>query len=390
MEDEKFLVKHTAAVHISNILTLNQRKIANVLLKNAYQELISREQHSIKTRDLLRQLGWSDSSSSNDALKKDLKVLNTTQLEWNIFKRDRRRSWNISTMLAGASIENGVITYSYSTVLRQALYNPNIYAKLDLGIQRKIQNKHAIAIWEYVMCELSIIGKRQMVSRWIPLDDIRKLLGLQDKSSYNSFKAFHRVLETAVEEINAKSEIKIETEFQKEKREVKDLRFVVSRYEPQIFTKDHAKAAKMFGLAEEQIKKDLADYGKDRVDSAIKYTSRQIINGKIINNVAAFYKMALRENWKEEVTSENVKAAQIELAIDGMPISDKIKDFLSALKEKIGAGVFNSWFSDAQYEVSEDDNTSSPFKRDYILNNFSDFISATMKKFPKITGISVR
>ncbi len=125
------LMKHTAAVHISNILSLNQRKIANILLRNAYYNLQNNECHTIQVKELLRQLGWKSSSNTTDALKYDLKALNTVQLEWNILKQDRKRTWSITTFLADAKIENGNVTYSYSKALRDALYNPNIYAKLN-------------------------------------------------------------------------------------------------------------------------------------------------------------------------------------------------------------------------------------------------------------------
>ena len=389
----QILVKHTAAVHISNVLTLNQRKIANILLKNAYSTLISHEQHTIQVRELLHQLGWRISSNSTESLKNDLIILNTTQLEWNIFKRDKKRSWSISTLLASAKIENGTVFYSYSSALRQALYNPNIYAKLDLMVQQKIKNKHSIVLWEYIMCELSAIGKRQMVTKWISLDDIRKILGLQNSSTYNSFNTLHRLLKSSIDEINQKSEINVFLEFQKEQRTVRALRFVITRRE-QISTSEYEKKAELLGVSRDQIKNDLADYGRERVDFAMEYTKKQISSGKVINNVAAFYKVALRENWGTQITSENVKAVQLEMVIEDMPVSSIVKDFLMMLRNRIGEPIFNAWFTDAIYETTYDNvliiKASSTFKRDYILNNFTEAIKIASKQFPKITGINVR
>lgn len=388
--NNQILVKHTAAVHISNVLTLNQRKIANILLKNAYSTLISHEQHTIQVRDLLCQLGWKASSNSTESLKDDLRILNTTQLEWNIFKRDRKRSWSISTLLASAKIENGTIFYSYSSTMRQALYNPNIYAKLDLMVQQKIRNKHSIVLWEYIMCELSAIGKRQMITKWLFLDDLRKILGLQNSSTYNSFNALHRLIKPAIEEINQKSEINVFLEFQKECRSVRALRFVITRSE-QISANEYAKKAELFGISVEQIKNDLADYGPERVHFAMEYTRKQISDGKVINNVAAFYKVALRENWGAQKTSENVKAVQLEMAIEELTVSNLIKNFLMALKNRVGDAIFNSWFADAAYETADDKvliiKASSSFKRDYILSNFTEAIKEQQDDFLKFRGL---
>ena len=45
------------------------------------------------------------------------------------------------------------------------------------------------------------------------------------------------------------------------------------------------------------------------------------------------------------------------------------------------------------YETTNDNvliiKTSSTFKRDYILNSFTEIIKATAKEFPKISGINV-
>ena len=41
------LKKHVAAIHIGSDLTLVERKMANVLLLNAYEELLTTRTHSI-------------------------------------------------------------------------------------------------------------------------------------------------------------------------------------------------------------------------------------------------------------------------------------------------------------------------------------------------------
>jgi len=46
-ETPRELKKHVGAIHIRNSLTLLQRKVANVLLLNAYENLLSRETQSL-------------------------------------------------------------------------------------------------------------------------------------------------------------------------------------------------------------------------------------------------------------------------------------------------------------------------------------------------------
>lgn len=50
--DKYEVVKHLGAVHISNTLSLLERKISNVLLRHAWDHLLEREVHSISIRAL--------------------------------------------------------------------------------------------------------------------------------------------------------------------------------------------------------------------------------------------------------------------------------------------------------------------------------------------------
>ena len=76
------LKKHIAAIHISNRLTLTQRKASNVLLYNAYDSLLTARVHRIRVKDLAEAIGFN--THNLDPLKEALKTLARTVLEWNI------------------------------------------------------------------------------------------------------------------------------------------------------------------------------------------------------------------------------------------------------------------------------------------------------------------
>ena len=82
MSQKQEVKKHVGAVHINNRLTLLQRKLANVLLLNAYDNLLTWEVHSIRLTTLCDMVGF----ESNDyrTLKEALQALASTVLEWNI------------------------------------------------------------------------------------------------------------------------------------------------------------------------------------------------------------------------------------------------------------------------------------------------------------------
>jgi hypothetical protein len=380
------LVKHAAAVHISSVLTLNQRKIANILLKNAYSELKSGRWHSIQVRDLLNQLGWKNTSNTTEMIKNDLRILNTIQLEWNVLNRDRKKIWNITTFLSDAKIENGNISYSYSLALGEALYGPNIYAKLDLLVQKLFKTKHSIVLWEYILCELSAAGKSKIFTKWTSLDELRKIFALHKSKTYFSFNALNqKVLIPSINEINGKSGIEIYMETRREGRRIELIRFRVEKVETSEKKENIAGGiAGAFGISDEQIKMDIETYGEDRVNFALEYTKKQIDTGKIIGNIAAFYKVALRENWLEKVASSTVKKRELDDFISNMRGPTFFVNIMASIKNRVGEGAFSSWFLDMTFVSANEKHitlkTTSKFKMDYILRNFLDIIQRAVRE----------
>ena len=138
MENEE-VKKHVAAIHIKNTLSLLERKMANILLMNAYEFLPTKTEHTIRIHDLARLAGFD--SNNRIVLENALKALAETTLEWNILDSDgKKESWGVTTMLAQAETKKGLCHYAYSPVLSRKLYNPEIYARINLAIQRKFSS----------------------------------------------------------------------------------------------------------------------------------------------------------------------------------------------------------------------------------------------------------
>jgi hypothetical protein len=221
------LIKHTGAIHITNTLTLVQRKTSNVLLKNAFPSLLEHETHSMAIADVAAAIGLE--SNNHDAIKDALRVLAKTQLEWNILGTDRKNEWGVSTALASVRIKDGICEYAYSPHLRELLRNPNIYARLNLVVQNGFRSKHALALWELLSGALSA-GKAEKVStEWMSLDSYRQLLGFST-SDYPEFKYLNRdLIKFPLSEINRVSDIQADVEYQRKNRVVTGLRFHVER-----------------------------------------------------------------------------------------------------------------------------------------------------------------
>ncbi len=219
-EIRKHVKKHVGAIHINGKLTLLQRKIANVLLLNAYEELVVKEKHQIAIKTLAEIIGFD--SNDHQLIKNALETLAKTIIKWNILDKDGVEEWGVSSMLAHAHIKYGICNYSYSIALREKLYNPEIYARINLDIQKRFASGYALTLYENCL-RYRNVG----ITGWITLEMWRELLGIED-GQYSLFKDFNkRVLKPAIQEINETSDIVLSTEYKREKRRVTALKFYI-------------------------------------------------------------------------------------------------------------------------------------------------------------------
>ncbi|HAO32362.1 MAG TPA: replication initiation protein, partial [Candidatus Competibacteraceae bacterium] len=218
------LKKHIAAIHINNRLTLTQRKASNVLLYNAYESLLTARVHRIRVKDLAEAIGFN--THNLDPLKEALKTLARTVLEWNILDEDgQQEEWGATTLLAQAVIKGGYCVYAYSPELCEKLYRPEIYALLNLSIQRKFSSSYALALYENCLRY-----RRVGTTGWIGLDILKRLLGISDADSYyQDFRKFNdKVIKPAVRQVNDTSDLVLEIDYQRDHRKITAVRFRVS------------------------------------------------------------------------------------------------------------------------------------------------------------------
>lgn len=214
------LRKHVATVHVSGELSLLERKIVNVLLLNAYDELLTKKNHSIPVGILCTMLGFD--SKNIDALKKALLKIMSTPIQFDLLHEGGKSDWDASALVGHAGIKNGVCTYEYSTWLSQKLANPEIYTLININVQKQFSGSYALALYENCLR-----FKRVGSTGWIPVETWRRLLGA-DASMYDEFKHFSsEVIKRAVKEVNQVSNILVTPEYRREARRVVEIRFLV-------------------------------------------------------------------------------------------------------------------------------------------------------------------
>lgn len=228
------ILKHSAAVQISNAISASQRKVWNVLLAFAHNELLTKEEHTISLRMLAIMLDYP--RHSYERLKVDLVALVETVVEWNIVDRQWQtqtpgdslslqegsiaEQWTVCSLLAGATIVGGTVYYSFYPRLRQLLYRPATFARIDLLKQAQLRSKHALALYE--LCEQYCQNGETPV---MAVEVFQHLMGAE---GYTSWKDIHRrIIMTAVKEVNTLTRFIIKAEPQKQSGKVTHIKFCI-------------------------------------------------------------------------------------------------------------------------------------------------------------------
>jgi plasmid replication initiation protein len=304
------LKKHVAAIHSSNKLSLVQRKIANALLFNAYDELLAKEEHQIHIRTLCNLIGY----DSNDykTIKKALVNLLSTVIEWNLVdgnKLDKEGVWNASSIIADASIDGAVCTYSYSNKMKKLLYTPELYGRLNMVVQAKFQSSYGLALYENCVRYQNIEQ-----TPWFDIAQFRKLMGIED-GKYAIFRDFkRRVLDKAIEEVNKYSNLYVTPKVQKQGRQVVAIQFVIKHAkelsQPVDEREDSVPLSQQlkdhFSFSKHQIEDTMTNFDEKYILEKISIveSSASFVKGKI-NNVAKYLLSALEEDYQPTKSSKD-------------------------------------------------------------------------------------
>ena len=310
-KENQILKKNVSAIHIGAKLSLLQRKLANALLYNAYDCLLTAKEHQISSTLLCEMIGF---DSHNTAyLKAALKGLVETTIEFDILEDDGTRDWKVSSLISEAGIRNGVCSYAFSASMAEKLYHPDMYSKINLSVLREMKSAHALVLYENCHRYFRIVH-----TPWWDVDVFRKLMSVDQMTSYKQFKLLNRaVIQPALKEVNELSNIQLRLETKREGRSVTGLRFLI-RPNPQLSLigmdaeDEVTEIAAYKALLEEGISKTLArawvleydeDYIFDKLDLALDLSAR----GRIKSTKAGFLTSAIKENYHNEKAATKQK-----------------------------------------------------------------------------------
>jgi len=300
---DRNLKKHVAAIHTDGQLSLLQRKLSNVLLVNAYDSLLTQAEHEIDEKTLCVMLGY----DSNDRvpLKRALKALAAIQAEWDILDDGGDEvEWGVASLLSHAVLSKGRCRYGYAPALAEKLYNPAIYANINMKVQRRFKSGHALALYEncYRFKKVGSTG-------WWPIQTFRKLLGVGESDYYKAFKHLNaKIIKPVVKEINKHSDIEITPEFKKQGRSISQIRFIIKPSEQlpliDIDDDDSVKGTPVYerlialGISHKLAQQWIVAHGEAYVQEKLDYADSQRDTGKIKGSVSGFLNAAIEQDYK--------------------------------------------------------------------------------------------
>lgn len=392
MSKSEVLFKHSGGVHMANVLSLTERKILNFCLHNAYSQL-DKDFCRISLSDLLSALGWGEDSNSNNMIKEAFRNLHRTQIEWNIFVKDKCRIWGITSFLSSVEICKGVVTYEISKKVKDFFKNPNIYARLNMLVQKKFRSRHAIVLWEFLIEILSSNKANFFITPYVEVSALKKMLGIEHLKTYKSFGFFNAyVLKQAVEEINDVSDIIVSVLCKKESRKITEIAFQIEKKQcvTDVFrrledkTDDFIDIKKEFNLSDKVLDFLVKNYGLSDVKEAGEKLISIKKSGAEIINPFAYLSTLLKKTEEKKISKKRSSDMDIlndKKIFEYIKENKDIEEQLKTLRNIIGDALFASWICSLSFSFDKKNfliKCPSLFFRDYI---HKDLLHAIQKSF---------
>lgn len=219
-------VNTLAIVPKSTRITTLGRKSYNVLLFHAQDQGLERDVFRAPLDRIIKGLDFD--SNDHALIKKHLRAMVSTTVEWQSPTTGEGSSWNVSGLLAHARLykDRGQvwIEWSYAVNLKQELLQPTVFARLRLEVISQLRTHAGVALYE-ICTRYKEIGRtaRQPWRWWQPVLSGNPPSERLARQEYRIFK--RDTLKPAIAEINAVTDIEIELVEHKQGRFVDELQF---------------------------------------------------------------------------------------------------------------------------------------------------------------------
>lgn len=167
-------------------------------------------------------------------------------------------------------------------------------------IWRGLNSKHSLALYE-ILKDYQNIGRIR-----IEVDNFRKLVGIEPEQ-YKIFTMLKkRIIDTAVQEINEKTDLKVVYDLENEGRKISAIVFRVSGMAPyeteQKTNEEIMHKLNTMGIKESKAKELLEKHDEDYILANIRVIEEELKNGKDIRNIPAYLMKAFEVDFRPQET----------------------------------------------------------------------------------------
>jgi hypothetical protein len=221
-------VNTLAIVPQNRKITALGRKAYNVMLNIAQSQGVEKESYRAALSEIVSGIDYG--SNDIELIKKHLKAMATTIVEWNSPTTGEGTKWTVCALISHATIvkagNQNFLEWGYAQPLRLELLSPSVFSKLSIGMLSQMHTHAGIVLYE-ICTRYKNVGRtsRQNWRWWLPV-----LTGQpnSEKLAKTEFRFFKRdTIKPAIAEVCAITDIEIELVEYKDGKSISDLQFLV-------------------------------------------------------------------------------------------------------------------------------------------------------------------
>lgn len=202
------IVKAGEVIEIRNhaALTLNDRRILNLLIENAGIGIAGDEVHRIPIAKLR-----GPNHKGSERVKDSIVRLMTTLVEVPTKDSKGNRATRRMTLLAETTTTDdednpaGEVMYTFSHGMREIIQKSRYWGRIKAHIMFAFSSKYALTLYEMICLRANLQVNEQEFS----LEEFRRLLGVADGSLTGFPQLKQKVVTPAVEEVNGLSDFNV-------------------------------------------------------------------------------------------------------------------------------------------------------------------------------------
>ena len=398
--EDEFLLKHVNAVALMPVqggrrISLLGRRLFNVLLHRSQDE---GEQEEYEAR-LHEVVSAADYSSKDTApLKKILRELMSTTVEWQSPSSGEIETWDACNLLSGAGItkdkRTGAVTirWRFDSKVRSQLLSPDRYARLSLEAITQLSSHAAMALYEICARYVDNPGHktaRQHWRWWKPV--LTGFSGDDSKSEYRFFK--RDVLNRAIAEINERTNIDVKGPVEHKERDNKTVAEI--QFEVWLKGERGGRAVKMAqhevtvqdmpiigraisaGVKQEQAEELLRKHGRAPLSNAVDDLERRLeMPVEVVGEVRK------PGNWLKDSLERKAKNAK---AAASSPMAKQVT--ADEMKKRRAAWT-EIWLRTRKIDLLRGFEELTPSEQEKILTSFKNELEVNQPHFLRRFGIS--